>query len=175
MPKVKNPHVFMDISIGGGSAERITFELFANVVPKTAENFRALCTGERGLGASTQKPLYYKGTYIHRIVKGFVAQGGDFSSGDGKGGESIYGGKFPDENFKLLHNQPGVLSMANSGPGTNGSQFFITFKALPHLDGYCFLFFSHLALLDSQFSNHNQKLNTARKLINDIVACNDLK
>uniref|UniRef100_A0A804Q541 peptidylprolyl isomerase n=1 Tax=Zea mays TaxID=4577 RepID=A0A804Q541_MAIZE len=135
MPKVKNPHVFMDISIGGGSAERITFELFANVVPKTAENFRALCTGERGLGASTQKPLYYKGTYIHRIVKGFVAQGGDFSSGDGKGGESIYGGKFPDENFKLLHNQPGVLSMANSGPGTNGSQFFITFKALPHLDG----------------------------------------
>jgi hypothetical protein len=74
MPKVKNPHVFMDISIGGGSAERITFELFANVVPRTAENFRALCTGEKGLGASTQKPLYYKGTNIHRIVKGFVAQ-----------------------------------------------------------------------------------------------------
>ncbi|NP_001170592.1 Peptidyl-prolyl cis-trans isomerase CYP63-like [Zea mays] len=135
MPKVKNPHVFMDISISGGSAERITFELLANVVPKTAENFRALCTGESGLGASTQKPLYYKGTHIHRIVKGFVVQGGDFSRGDGKGGESIYGGKFPDENFRLLHNQPGVLSMANSGPDTNGSQFFITFKALPHLDG----------------------------------------
>ncbi|CAN6165325.1 unnamed protein product [Urochloa humidicola] len=135
MPKNKNPHVFMDISIGGGSAERITFELFANVVPKTAENFRALCTGERGLGASTQKPLYYKGTNIHRIVKGFVAQGGDFSTGDGRGGESIYGGKFPDENFRLLHDQRGVLSMANAGPDTNGSQFFITFKPLPHLDG----------------------------------------
>ncbi|KAG0541852.1 hypothetical protein BDA96_02G052900 [Sorghum bicolor] len=135
MSKVKNPHVFMDISIGGSSAERITFELFANVVPKTAENFRALCTGERGLGASTQKPLYYKGTNIHRIVKGFVAQGGDFSRGDGRGGESIYGGKFPDENFRLLHDQAGVLSMANSGPDSNGSQFFITFKALPHLDG----------------------------------------
>ncbi|PVH63529.1 hypothetical protein PAHAL_2G048500 [Panicum hallii] len=135
MPKVKNPHVFMDISIGGGSAERITFELFANVVPRTAENFRALCTGEKGLGASTQKPLYYKGTNIHRIVKGFVAQGGDFSRGDGRGGESIYGGKFPDENFRLMHDQPGVLSMANAGPDTNGSQFFITFKPLPHLDG----------------------------------------
>ncbi|CAN6197048.1 unnamed protein product [Urochloa humidicola] len=135
MPKNKNPHVFMDISIGGGNAERITFELFANVVPKTAENFRALCTGEKGLGASTQKPLYYKGTNIHRIVKGFVAQGGDFSTGDGRGGESIYGGKFPDENFRLLHDQPGVLSMANAGPDTNGSQFFVTFKPLPNLDG----------------------------------------
>ncbi|CAN6209477.1 unnamed protein product [Urochloa humidicola] len=135
MPKNKNPHVFMDISIGGGSAERITFELFTNVVPKTAENFRALCTGERGLGASTQKPLYYKGTSIHRIVEGFVAQGGDFSRGDGRGGESIYGGKFPDENFRLMHDQPGVLSMANAGPDANGSQFFITFKPLPQLDG----------------------------------------
>ncbi|KAG2632038.1 hypothetical protein PVAP13_2NG058200 [Panicum virgatum] len=113
----------------------VCLQLFANVVPKTVENFRALCTGEKGLGASTQKPLYYKGTNIHRIVKGFVAQGGDFSRGDGRGGESIYGGKFPDENFRLMHDQPGVLSMANSGPDTNGSQFFITFKPLPHLNG----------------------------------------
>ncbi|KAL5197939.1 hypothetical protein ABZP36_001451 [Zizania latifolia] len=135
MPKVKNPHVFLDISIGGRPAERITFELFSNVVPKTAENFRALCTGERGLGESTQKPLHFKGTNFHRIVKGFMAQGGDFSRGDGRGGESIYGAKFKDENFKLKHDQPGVLSMANSGANSNGSQFFITFLALPHLDG----------------------------------------
>ncbi|KAK3124607.1 hypothetical protein QOZ80_7BG0589180 [Eleusine coracana subsp. coracana] len=134
MPKVKNPQVFMDISIDRGKAERIIFELFANVVPKTAENFRALCTGEKGLGASTKKPLYFKGTNFHRIIPGFVAQGGDFSKGDGRGGESIYGGKFPDENFKLKHDKPGVLSMANSGADSNGSQFFITFKATPHLD-----------------------------------------
>uniref|UniRef100_A0A0E0DS41 peptidylprolyl isomerase n=1 Tax=Oryza meridionalis TaxID=40149 RepID=A0A0E0DS41_9ORYZ len=136
MPKAKkNPHVFFDISIGGRAAERITFELFADVVPKTAENFRALCTGERGLGVSTQKPLYFKGTNMHRILKGFMAQGGDFSRGDGRGGESIYGAKFKDENFKLKHDQPGVLSMANAGPDSNGSQFFITFVPTPHLDG----------------------------------------
>lgn len=138
MPKFKknpNPQIFMDITIGGRAAERITFELFANVVPRTAENFRALCTGERGLGESTKKPLYFKGTHIHRIIPGFMAQGGDFSTGDGRGGESIYGGKFPDENFKLKHDQPGILSMANSGKNTNGSQFFITLKATPHLDG----------------------------------------
>lgn len=125
----------MDISIAGRAAERITFELFADVVPRTAENFRALCTGEKGLGESTKKPLYFKGTNIHRIIPGFMAQGGDFSTGDGCGGESIYGGKFPDENFKLKHDQPGLLSMANSGENCNGSQFFITFKATPHLDG----------------------------------------
>ncbi|XP_006657500.1 peptidyl-prolyl cis-trans isomerase CYP63-like [Oryza brachyantha] len=136
MPKAKkNPHVFLDISIGGRAAERITFELFSDVVPKTAENFRALCTGERGLGISTQKPLHYKGTTMHRILKGFMAQGGDFSRGDGRGGESIYGAKFKDENFKLKHDQPGVLSMANAGPDSNGSQFFITFLPVPHLDG----------------------------------------
>ncbi|XP_037484935.1 peptidyl-prolyl cis-trans isomerase CYP63-like [Triticum dicoccoides] len=138
MPKFKknlNPQVFLEISIDGRPAERITFELFADVVPKTAENFRALCTGEKGLGESTKKPLYFKGTHIHRIIPGFMAQAGDFSRGDGRGGESIYGGKFPDENFKLKHDQPGILSMANSGENTNGSQFFITFKAVPHLDG----------------------------------------
>ncbi|OAY69279.1 Peptidyl-prolyl cis-trans isomerase CYP63 [Ananas comosus] len=146
MAKKLNPLVFLDISIDGGRAERITFELFSDIVPKTAENFRALCTGEKGIGASTQKPLHFKGSNFHRIIQGFVAQGGDFSKGDGSGGESIYGGKFPvdiciyfsytvDENFKLKHDGPGVLSMANSGPNTNGSQFFITFRGTPHLDG----------------------------------------
>lgn len=133
--KMKNPLVFMDISIGEGPPERIVFELFADVLPRTAENFRALCTGEKGVGSSTGKPLHFKGTVFHRIIKGFMAQGGDFSKGNGTGGESIYGGKFADENFKMDHSGPGLLSMANGGPGTNGSQFFITFKRVPHLDG----------------------------------------
>ncbi|XP_072986615.1 peptidyl-prolyl cis-trans isomerase CYP63-like [Typha latifolia] len=135
MTRKQNPLVFLDISIDGERANRMTFELFSDVVPKTVENFRALCTGEEGIGASTKKPLHFKGSTFHRIIKGFVAQGGDFSKGDGSGGESIYGERFPDENFKLKHDGPGVLSMANSGPNTNGSQFFITLKAVPHLDG----------------------------------------
>ncbi|KAH6812413.1 Cyclophilin-like peptidyl-prolyl cis-trans isomerase family protein [Perilla frutescens var. frutescens] len=135
MKKTKNPTVFFDVSIDGDAAERIVIELFADVVPKTAENFRVLCTGEKGVGVSTGKPLHYKGSTFHRIIKGFMAQGGDFSKGNGTGGESIYGGKFADENFKLLHSEAGLLSMANGGPNTNGSQFFILFKRQPHLDG----------------------------------------
>lgn len=135
MAKKKNPLVFMDVSIDGNPMERLVIELFADVVPKTAENFRALCTGEKGVGNTTGKALHYKGSLLHRIIKGFMAQGGDFSKGNGTGGESIYGGKFADENFKLDHNGPGLLSMANSGPNTNGSQFFILFKRQPHLDG----------------------------------------
>ncbi|KAK7245424.1 hypothetical protein RIF29_40270 [Crotalaria pallida] len=135
MGLVKDPQVFLDVSIDGDPVERIVIQLFASAVPKTAENFRALCTGEKGIGASTGKPLHYKGTSFHRIIKGFMAQGGDFSKGNGTGGESIYGGKFADENFKLTHDGAGFLSMANSGPNTNGSQFFITFKRQLHLDG----------------------------------------
>lgn len=134
MANKKNPRVFLDVSIDGDPAEKLVIELYSDVVPKTAENFRALCTGEKGIGASTAKPLHYKGSIFHRIIKGFMAQGGDFSKRDGSGGESIYGGKFPDENFKLKHDAPGILSMANCGPSTNGSQFFITFKATPHLN-----------------------------------------
>ncbi|CAN6690742.1 unnamed protein product [Malus baccata var. baccata] len=135
MSKKKNPRVFLDVSIDRAPVEQIVIELFADVVPKTAENFRALCTGEKGIGKSTGKPLHYKGSTFHRVIKGFMAQGGDFSNGNGTGGESIYGGKFADENFKLKHDGPGLLSMANAGPNTNGSQFFIIFRHQPHLDG----------------------------------------
>nr|PNR53178.1 hypothetical protein PHYPA_009553 [Physcomitrium patens] len=132
---VSNPRVFLDITIGGGPAGKMIMELYADVVPKTAENFRALCTGEKGLGRMTKKPLHLKDTIFHRIIPGFMAQGGDFSKRDGTGGESIYGGKFDDENFKLGHDGAGILSMANAGPNTNGSQFFLTFKSQPHLNG----------------------------------------
>merc|ERR1711861_48855 len=129
-----NPVVFFDVTIGGQQAGRIEFELFADVTPKCAENFRALCTGEKGVGKSG-KPLHYKGSKFHRVITEFMCQGGDFTAGNGTGGESIYGGKFPDENFQKRHDKPGLLSMANAGPNTNGSQFFITTVPTPHLDG----------------------------------------
>ncbi|KAG0449727.1 hypothetical protein HPP92_027159 [Vanilla planifolia] len=130
-----NPRCFLDISIGGELEGRIVVELNAAVTPKTAENFRALCTGEKGIGTITGAPLHYKGVRFHRVIKGFVIQGGDISAGDGSGGESIYGQKFDDENFELKHERKGILSMANSGPNTNSSQFFITTTCTSHLDG----------------------------------------
>mmetsp|Transcript_130369 Transcript_130369/g.243925 ORF Transcript_130369/g.243925 Transcript_130369/m.243925 type:complete len:192 (-) Transcript_130369:56-631(-) len=133
-PAADCPKVFFDMTIGGQNAGKIIMLLRSDIAPKTVENFRCLCTGEKGKGNSG-KPLHFKGSAFHRVIPGFMCQGGDFTKGNGTGGESIYGSKFEDENFKLKHTGPGILSMANAGPGTNGSQFFLCTVKTSHLDG----------------------------------------
>jgi len=131
--KSGRPITYFDVAIDGKPAGRVIFSLYNDLVPKTAENFRVLCTGEKGVGQSG-KPLHYKGSGFHRVIKKFMVQGGDFTAGNGTGGESIYGEKFEDEAFSVNHARPFLLSMANAGPNTNGSQFFITTVPTPHLD-----------------------------------------
>ncbi|KAF7143593.1 hypothetical protein RHSIM_Rhsim05G0061800 [Rhododendron simsii] len=126
--------VYLEVDIDKQRVGRIVIGLYGQVVPKTVENFRALCTGELGKSASG-KALHYKGTLFHRIIPGFMIQGGDIIRSDGKGSQSIYGGTFPDENFKIKHSHAGVVSMVNSGPDSNGSQFFITTVKASWLDG----------------------------------------
>eukprot|EP01071_Lankesteria_metandrocarpae_P009276 Lankesteria_metandrocarpae@DN5173_c0_g1_i1.p2 len=126
-----NPVVFLDIALGDHSLGRIKIELYADVTPKTAENFRQFCTGQFKKGGV---PIGYKGSVFHRVIKGFMVQGGDFVEGDGTGCLSIYGSQFADENFTLQHDSAGLLSMANSGPDSNGCQFFIVCNACDWLD-----------------------------------------
>ena len=124
--------VFMDVSVGGNAPTRLRFELFTELVPKTCENFRKLCTGEV---EKDGRPVGYKGSAFHRIVRGFMIQGGDFVNHDGTGSFSIYGATFPDESLAGKHDRAGLLSMANTGPNTNGCQFFVTTAPAPWLDG----------------------------------------
>ena len=132
-PEITNV-VYLDLAIENKDVGRVIFGLYGKDAPKTVQNFRGLCTGEYGKNAE-RIPLHYSGSHFHRIIPGFVVQGGDFIKGNGRGGESIYGKEFKDENLDLSHSGPGVLSMANSGPHTNGSQFFITLRETPWLDG----------------------------------------
>ncbi|VDK39947.1 unnamed protein product [Taenia asiatica] len=135
MGKRFNTRCFLDIKVGDAEPERVVLELFDEKCPKACDNFKKLCQGICGIGLKTGKLLHYQGSTFHRIIKGFIIQGGDFSNGDGTGGESIYGGTFADEDMSLPHDRPFLLSMANRGPNTNGSQFFITTAPAPHLNG----------------------------------------
>lgn len=139
IPPVHNilelPRAFIDVAIGECPAKRLVFALYLDTTPKTVDNFRQLCTGEhKGITAARGKPFHFKGSLLHRMIPGLMVQGGDFENANGTGGESIYGRRFPDEGFRDKHTRRGLLAMANDGPNTNGSNFFVTFAAAEHLD-----------------------------------------
>jgi len=173
--KGDNPHVFFDIKQGEESLGRIVMQLYKDITPKTAENFRCLATGEKGTG-TLGKPLSYKGSKFHRCIKDFMIQGGDFTAGDGTGGESIYGERFDDENFEIKHTKAGLLSMANAGPGTNGSQFFLTTTATPHLDGKHVVFGHVVEGMDVVRKIENTETGASDKPTVDVIIedCGDM-
>ncbi len=157
-----NPVVYLDLEIGGGTGGRVYIELYKNKAPRTAENFRCLCTGE--------KPgIHYKGNIFHRIIPGFMMQGGDIENADGSGGKSIYGNEFEDEAFLVNHTEPGMLSMANRGSNTNSSQFFLLFKPAPHLDGKHVVFGKVIKGMEFVFNAENVKTGANDKPELDVV------
>ena len=171
---MSRPKVFFDITIAGQPAGRIVFSLFSDIVPKTAENFRCLCTGEKGKGRSGVD-LCFKNSIFHRVIPGFMLQGGDITDFNGFGGESIYGNRFADENFRVRHDRPGLLSMANAGPNTNGSQFFITTVPTPHLNGKHVVFGEVIEGMDVVKKIESYGSNSGRtKAEIKIVACGQL-
>ncbi|MCJ1444217.1 MAG: Peptidyl-prolyl cis-trans isomerase H [Stictis urceolatum] len=166
--ETQNPIVFFDMELGGEPLGRIKMELFNNVVPKTAENFRQFCTGEAK--NAHNRPIGYKACRFHRVIPQFMIQGGDFLNGDGTGSICIYNSpKFNDENFNLKHNEPGLLSMANSGPNTNGSQFFITTVATPFLDNKHVVFGKVVEGMDVVQKVERTRVNKNDRPLNDVL------
>ncbi|CAG9537268.1 unnamed protein product [Cercopithifilaria johnstoni] len=172
MSKKDRRRVFFDVTIDGNLAGRIVMELYNDIAPRTCNNFLMLCTGMAGSGKISGKPLHYKGSTFHRVIKNFMIQGGDFTKGDGTGGESIYGGMFDDEEFVMKHDEPFVVSMANKGPNTNGSQFFITTTPAPHLNNIHVVFGKVVTGQDVVTKIEYLKTNSKNRPLADVVILN---